>query len=85
MYAVRLRGLSTTSAEELLAIVWIALERHAIATPELLIEDETGTGTRLTIGLSFATGREAERIIRAVPMLAASVPDPADWAHPMST
>ena len=83
MYTVRLRRLSVTSAERLLAMVWVVLERQGIASPRLLIEGETGA--RLTIGLSFGTEQEADRLIRAVPMLAPSGPDAAERTEAQST
>ena len=67
MFVIRLSGLSMTSAEDLVARIWCALEEHDIARPILSVE--SGAGGVLNIGLTFRTKQEAELVTRAVPRL----------------
>ena len=71
MFIVRLSGLSMTSAEDLVAEIWCALEEHHLAGPALSVKSNAG-GT-LDLQFAFRTKQEADRITRAVPELAPSV------------
>jgi hypothetical protein len=71
MFIIRLCGLSVTSAEDLVAEIWCALEEHDIATPAMSVKSNAG-GT-LDVQFTFNTKQEADRITRAVPELAPTV------------
>jgi hypothetical protein len=68
MFIIRLSRLSMTTAEDLLARIWCALEEHNIARPILAVKPDAEGG--LNVGFTFRTKQEIERITSAVPSLA---------------
>jgi hypothetical protein len=56
MHSIDLRNLSISEAEDLLLEVWLALEKHQVATPKVITIRQAN---RLEIALTFES--EAER------------------------
>ena len=58
---VRATNLSTSEAENVLAKIWIALEKHGLSSPKMTIFSR---GTKLEIELLFESQRD-ESLVRA--------------------
>ena len=61
MSAITMAGLSTSDAEEALVQVWLLLEKHQVASPEVVV---ISLSDRLQIRLFF-TLKEDAKLVRA--------------------
>jgi hypothetical protein len=67
---LRINRLATAAAEDLIAILWRALEERRIPSPELDVS-LSSVGVDLSVG--FDSERDADLVMRMVPHFASSI------------